>query len=64
MNLQDYKDVYVFAEQRDGVIQNVALELLGKARELADANNEKVVAILLGKNIKDRRLCRVGDYSG
>ena len=54
MNLQDYKDVYVFAEQRDGVIQNVALELLGKARELADANNEKVVAILLGKNIKDK----------
>ena len=54
MNLQDYKDVYVFAEQRGGVIQNVALELLGKARELADANNEKVVAILLGKNIKDK----------
>ena len=54
MNLQDYKDVFVFAEQRDGVIQNVALELLGKARELADANNEKVVAILLGKNIKDK----------
>ena len=52
MNLQDYQDVYVFAEQRDGKIQNVALELLGKARELADANNEKVVAILLGKNIK------------
>jgi len=52
MNLQDYKDVYVFAEQRDGKIQNVALELLGKARELADANNEKVVAILLGKGIK------------
>ena len=52
MNLSDYKDVYVFAEQRDGKIQNVALELLGKARELADANNEKVVAMLLGKNIK------------
>lgn len=52
MNLAEYKDVFVFAEQRDGKIQNVALELLGKARELADANNEKVVAILLGKNIK------------
>ena len=52
MNIQDYKDVYVFAEQRDGKIQNVVLELLGKARELADANNEKVVAMLLGKNIK------------
>lgn len=54
MNLADYKDVYVFAEQRDGKIQNVALELLGKACELADANNEKVVAMLLGKNIKDQ----------
>ena len=54
MNLAEYKDVYVFAEQRDGKIQNVALELLGKARELADANNEKVVAILLGKGIKDK----------
>ena len=46
MNLSEYKDVYVFAEQREGKIQNVALELLGKARELADANNEKVVAML------------------
>jgi electron transfer flavoprotein alpha subunit len=52
MNLSEYKDVYVFAEQRNGKLQNVALELLGKARELADANNEKVVAMLLGKDIK------------
>ena len=51
MNLSEYKDVYVFAEQREGKLQNVALELLGKARELADANNEKVVAMLLGKDI-------------
>lgn len=54
MNIAEYKDVYVFAEQRDGKIQNVALELLGKARELADSLNEKVVAIFLGKNIKDQ----------
>ena len=52
MNLAEYKDVYVFAEQRNGKLQNVALELLGKARELADANQEKVVAMLLGKDIK------------
>ena len=37
-----YKDVYVFVEQREGVIQKVAIELLGKARELADSLNEKV----------------------
>lgn len=54
MDTTQYKDVYVFAEQRDGHIQNVALELLGKARELADTLNEKVVAILLGKGIKDQ----------
>ncbi|MCQ2298920.1 MAG: electron transfer flavoprotein subunit alpha/FixB family protein [Bacteroidales bacterium] len=51
MNIADYKDVYVYAEQRDGKVQNVALELLGKARELADDLGEKVVAVLLGKNI-------------
>lgn len=46
-----YKNVYVFVEQREGVIQNVALELLGKARELASALNEEVYAVLLGHNI-------------
>ncbi|MDR1091814.1 MAG: electron transfer flavoprotein subunit alpha/FixB family protein [Prevotella sp.] len=49
-----YKDVYVFVEQREGVVQNVALELLGKARELADSLNEKVYAVLLGCNITDK----------
>ena len=53
MNIADYKNVYVFAEQREGKIQNVALELLGKARDLADALNEKVCAVLLGSGIKD-----------
>ena len=37
-----YKNVYVFVEQREGVIQNVAFEVLGKARELATALNEEV----------------------
>ena len=31
----EYKNVYVFAEQRNGIIQNVAYELLGKANDLA-----------------------------
>ncbi len=31
------KNVFVFCEQRDGEIQKVAFELVGKARELADA---------------------------
>lgn len=51
MDKSQYKDVYVFVEQRDGVIQKVAVELLGKARELADHLNEKVVALLLGYEV-------------
>lgn len=51
MDKAQYKNVYVFVEQREGVIQNVGLELLSKARELADALNEKVYAMLLGHNL-------------
>ena len=45
------KDVYVFCEQRDGVIQNVSYELIGKARELAADLGQQVVGILAGSNI-------------
>ena len=54
MDLKAYKNVYVFAEQRDGVIQPVAYELLGKARELADDLGEKVVALLLGHQVREK----------
>lgn len=53
MNLSDYKGILVFAEQRDGKVQNVALELLGKARELAeDIDTKTVSAVLIGENVK------------
>lgn len=54
MDLTSYKDVYVFIEQRDGIVQSVALELLGKARDLADSLNEKVVALFPGYNIASK----------
>lgn len=54
MELTEYKNVFVFAEQREGVLQNVAYELVSKARELADALGEKVVAILLGDGITSK----------
>lgn len=53
MNKADYKDVFVFAEQREGVVQPVALELLGKARDLAAELGEKVVAVLAGSGIRN-----------
>ncbi len=51
MDKTQYKDIYVFVEQREGVIQNVAFELLNKAKELAEQLNEKVYALFLGHNI-------------
>ena len=51
MDKTAYKGVYVFVEQREGTIQGVSLELLGKARDLAEALGEKVYAMLLGNNI-------------
>ncbi len=50
--MEQYKGISVFAEQRNGVIQNVAFELLGKARELADSISEEVTALLLGHKVE------------
>lgn len=54
MNKEEYKNIFVFVEQREGKIQNVGLELLGKARELADDLGQEVYAMFLGHNIKNQ----------
>ena len=48
------KNIWVFCEQRDGELQNVALELLGVARELAAKTGEKVGALLLGHKVAEK----------
>jgi electron transfer flavoprotein alpha subunit len=53
MNLEEYKGVFVFAQQVDHELGNIAFELLGKARELAETLNTKVTAVLIGHNVKD-----------
>ncbi|MBU3114322.1 electron transfer flavoprotein subunit alpha/FixB family protein [Clostridium lacusfryxellense] len=53
MNLEDYKGVWVFAEQRDGELQKISFELLGKGREIADKLGEKLTAVLLGDKTDD-----------
>lgn len=52
MNRDDHNGIWVFAEQRSGELHEVSLELLGKAKELADQAGAKVTAILLGHNIR------------
>jgi len=48
------KDVLVFCEQRDGILQKVSLELLGEGKKLADSLGQNLVALLLGHEIKDQ----------
>ena len=46
--LDEYRNIWVFAEQKKNVIQGVSYELLGKARQLADVRGQEVWAILPG----------------
>ncbi|MFC1454281.1 FAD-binding protein [Verrucomicrobiota bacterium] len=53
-DLSGYKNVWIFAEQLDGKIQSITYELLGEGRKLADQLNMKLVAVLLGHNVRER----------
>ncbi|MDE7430982.1 MAG: electron transfer flavoprotein subunit alpha/FixB family protein [Lachnospiraceae bacterium] len=53
MNLEEYKGVFVFAEQVDNQISSIAFELLGKAKELAGKLDTQVTAILVGYEVKN-----------
>lgn len=48
----DYTGVWVFAEQKDGVIAPVSFELLGKGRELAEELGSELSAIIFGSDIE------------
>ncbi len=52
MGLEEYKGVFIYAQQVDNVISSIAFELLGKARELAADLDTDVTAVLLGSNVK------------
>lgn len=52
MNLEEYKGVYVYAQQVDGELSGIAFELLGKARDLAKDLDTDVTAVLVGSDVK------------
>ncbi|WP_019228237.1 electron transfer flavoprotein subunit alpha/FixB family protein [Sedimentibacter sp. B4] len=62
MNISEYKGIFVFAEQRDRKVQKVALELIGKGKQLAKDLNTTVTAVLLGHDMMDeaKKLCYAG----
>ena len=51
MNMAEYNGVWVFAEQRNGELQKVSLEILGEGRRLADELGVNLTAVLLGNNV-------------
>ena len=53
VDLSAYKHIWVFAEQRDGKLMNVALELIGEGKRLAEeiSADTNVCAVLVGNNI-------------
>ena len=50
--LEEFKDVWVFAEQKKGIIQSVVYELLGEGRKLAQKRSQRLAAVLLGEKVK------------
>lgn len=51
MSIADYRGVWVFAEQRGGVLQKVSLELVGEGKKIAEKLGVKLTAVLLGSNM-------------
>ena len=52
-NFEEYKNIWVFAEQRQGKLMNVALELVGEGHKLSReiSAETKVCAVLVGDKV-------------
>lgn len=50
----DAKGVWVFCEQKRGIIQSISYELLGKGRELADKLKTPLCGVLIGHEVESK----------
>jgi len=46
-------EIFVLTEHRQGQIRDITLEMLTKGRELSEKTNSELVAVLLGKDVKE-----------
>lgn len=51
MGLEEYKGVFVFAQQVDNKLNGIALELVGKGKDLAKDLGTEVTAVLIGSDV-------------
>ena len=52
MALEEFKGVFVYAQQVDNVLDGVSFELLGKGKDLAKDLGTDVTAVLIGSDVK------------
>lgn len=52
--IKDYKGIWVFLEQKNGKVQSVSYELLGKANELSKKLGCQVSGVLIGNKLEDQ----------
>ena len=52
INLDEWRGVWVYAEQREGALHGVSFELLGEGRVLADKLGVPLTAVLLGSGVE------------
>ena len=50
-DIQDFRDIWVFCEQREGELMSTDFELISEGRKLADERGSKLVGLLLGKDV-------------
>ena len=53
VDISIYHGVWVFAEQREGKLMNVSIELLGEGRKLASEIGTELCAVLVGSQMDD-----------
>lgn len=61
MNFEEYKNLWVFIETFQGKPKDVGLELLNEGRRLADLNQERLCAVIIGSDV-DESVAKVTAY--
>ena len=57
-----FHNVWVFCEQRDGVIQSTSYQLLSEGRKLADDLKAELCGVLLGSGVNEDMAKALGGY--
>ena len=53
MQFEEYRNLWVFVETEENTAKSVGYELLSPGRVLADKMGGKLVAVVIGGNVKD-----------